>query len=359
MIKRKILSFALALFAFMAFSGVSAFAAEGDSVQRTFEKDPDRMAQLEQCAFDAPDEKYYSSEIVTIRKKLRVEPGEKFRVKVFMKNTGNMPWHSDESICGGGRTYLNTSREDDVRSIFYQPGAEGWVSESKVGMDQEKVMPGEIASFTFYTVAGDDEDILRQYMVQTFNGDQRNTDEELTIDVMVGDTGEDAESIRKKMMFASKSGSVRDVPVDGDFSLLIDLGKQSMHLKLDGYVVRSFPVNTGARATPTPVGTHTIMFKQEMRVGYKPPHYIMPLFMGLNTNGRGFHGYGLHALPSLGTPHGGVFWTEAVDHITSPNRHGVSHGCVRMLKEDIELLHEVLPVGAEVEVVSSSEYEGV
>ena len=83
-----------------------------------------------------------------------------------------------------------------------------------------------------------------------------------------------------------------------------------------------------------------IFLKNEVRVGHAAPHYIMPRFQMFT-----YQGAGLHALPSLSTD-GGVFWTEALDHIGQP----MSHGCVRMLPDDADFTFDFTEIGDEIEI---------
>ena len=78
-----------------------------------------------------------------------------------------------------------------------------------------------------------------------------------------------------------------------------------------------------------------------MRIGAKPPHYVMPKFMMFRQGG-----YGIHALPSLSRKGGDVFWTEARSHIGRP----VSHGCIRVLPEDANFVYDFAEVGTPVDV---------
>ena len=70
------------------------------------------------CGFEAPDKKTYDAQIIAVRRKLRVELNEIFRVKVFIKNTGNMPWFSNSSKCLGPKMSLGTDLDRDRESDF-------------------------------------------------------------------------------------------------------------------------------------------------------------------------------------------------------------------------------------------------
>lgn len=332
----KFLSVVLVLF-------VSLFAS---SV--AFAKDVEEADQ-EVCGFELLEEgeAAHDAEVVAVRRQLRVEVGDTFRVKVFLKNTGNMPWFSNESRCAGPRMYLGTDKERDRESVFYSPELEGiddtnWIGANRIGMDQLRIEPGEIASFTFWSQAPDKPDVIMEYFAPVLSGIQWIEDAEVSFEMLIGDTGEDPVDMRKRLSYAFESGSLMDINLDGEKSILVDLSEQVMYVKLDDDIVRSFRVSTGAYATPTPVGTTYISLKQELRVGNAAPHYIMPYFQMFRAGG-----YGLHSLPSLGND-GGVFWTEAVAHLGIP----VSHGCIRIANENAVWLFGFTEIGTPLTVQS-------
>lgn len=292
------------------------------------------------CGFEVPEEKTYGAQIISVRRQLRVESGETFRVKVFMKNTGSMPWFSNKSECLGPKMSLGTDRERDRDSYFYDENLKGWEGTNRIGMDQYRTDPGQIASFTFWAQAGKNADVYKEYLTPVLKDIQWIDDAQFSFDVMIGDTGETATDIRKKLSFAGASGSVSSIDLNAPKTLTVDLSEQNLYVYLGDVEVRKFRVSSGAAATPTPVGETNVFLKQWVRVGAKPPHYIMPRFMMFRAGG-----YGFHALPSLGGD-GGVFWTEARNHIGIP----VSHGCVRILPEDAEWLYEFTDIGTKVVV---------
>lgn len=302
-----------------------------------------RTPSQEVCGFTVPEEKIYDSKIITVRRKLRVQEGETFKVKVFVKNTGNMPWFASDSTCLGPKVNLGTDKTRDRTSVFYSNVEEegnNWISPSRVKMDQERTDPGEIASFTFYSLAGQEPDVYKEYMTPVAEDITWMDSGTFFFDVIVGSPDEPLTDLRKKITYANASGSVLDINLNGERSILVDLSDQMGYLTLDGVTIREFQVSTGASATPTPTGETSIMLKQEVRVGGKSPHYIMPNFIMFRAGG-----YGLHSLPSLGSD-GGIFWTEARSHIGIP----VSHGCVRMLPEDSDFAFEFLQLGDTVTV---------
>ncbi len=297
----------------------------------------------------------YTAQLITVRKQFRHDEDELFKIKVFLKNTGNAPWFSPDSRCPGAHVYLGTAREEDHESFFLNPeivesdvdgNVENFVnsavSKTRVRLDegQMRIEPGEIAAYTFWAYADDEPSVYREYFMPVIDNVRWMDEAEFKIDVYTGETNESATELRKKLFYAYNSSKVDDLKIDGVRSVEVDLSEQRMWLKLDDHVIREFVVSTGAAATPTPVGTFPIFLKNEVRVGHAPPHYIMPRFQMFT-----YQGAGLHALPSLATD-GGVFWSEALDHIGQP----MSHGCVRMLPDDADFTFEFTEIGDEIHI---------
>ena len=236
---------------------------------------------------------------------------------------------------------LGTTKSQDRVSDFYAEDLSGWAGDNRIRLDQSRVDPGEIASFTFEAKLNMTGQVYKEFFAPVIKGITWLDEDEFAIHTIVGKQYDNAQNIRKKMDYAINSGRVNDIDLGADKSLLVDLSEQIMYVKLGDSVVREFQVSTGAAKTPTPVGETKITLKQEVRVGHKPPHYIMPKFQMFR-----YGGYGLHSLPSLGRPHSGVFWTEAVSHIGIP----VSHGCIRLLPGDADWLYDYTEVGTTVKV---------
>jgi len=271
-----------------------------------------------------------------------VETGEKYRVKVFVRNTGDTPWFSGKSGCGGPIISLGTDRERNRKSQLYSPDIRkddnNWASASRIYMDQNRVNPGEIASFTAWAQAETKSDILKEYFSLVVDEKARMQDSEFSFEVVIGDPEVDFKSLRRKMLFSNKSGSVAAVNLDGERTIKVNLSEQKMYLTLEDDVVREFFISTGKASTPTPTGNYSIKLKQDVRVGGEKPHYIMDNFMWFKDGG-----YGIHALPKLRTD-GGRFWEEAKDHIGRP----VSHGCIRLLPDDAKFAFEFADLGTKV-----------
>jgi len=286
----------------------------------------------------------YKATLIDVRKKFKVETDEIFKIQVLLRNDSNVSWHSKNSEDGGSKIYLATDKSPNHASVLYDSKVDkknnGWFTNNRVKLDQKEVLPGEIGSFTFWAKAPNDPDLIKEYFTPVVDEYTWLTEASFSIEVMVGDTGESFSTIKKRIMFFPESGSAMTVNLNGEKEYLVDLSDQTMTFKLDGKIIREFKVSTGAAKTPTPVGNHKIMMKQEVRVGSKPPHYVMPKFMMFKSGG-----YALHALPSL-KHDGGVFWTEARSHIGRP----VSHGCIRMLPEDADLAYEITDIGTKVTV---------
>ncbi|MBI2634645.1 L,D-transpeptidase [Candidatus Peregrinibacteria bacterium] len=318
----------------------------------------------EMCGFDWPDEQKYDAKLVAVRKKLTVDPGEKFEIKVFLKNMGNMPWFSTDSACPGPRIFLGTDKERDHASFIYAESANGWAANNRIKVDQLRVEPGEIASFSFEGVAPKTDEAYKEYFTPMIKEIQWMDGASFAIETIVGEPAENAASLRKKFSYVQTSGPLSMLDLNGERSIYVDLSDQWLKLKIGDYVVREFPVSSGHPVThPTPPGNYTIDLKQEVRIGSKSPYYIMPNYMWFRTGG-----YGFHALPSLGSAQlrgkikslqaagkpvptslykDDVLWNEALDHIGRP----VSHGCVRLLPNDSDFMFNFADIGTKVTIV--------
>lgn len=320
------------------------------TVARLSEKVQEEVEQAQQpkvsCLYDVPEKPVYSANTVEVRKKLRVNTDEEFRVKVFVKNTGNTPWFSLNSKCTGPIVNLGTDFERDHNSALFSPeinkSDNNWVGANRVGLDQLRVEPGEVASFTFWAKASKDPDVYKEFMTPVVEGIMWIDGARVSFDTMIGDVGEDPSKINQKRLLAgNNSGSVMGIDLDAEKKILVDLSDQEMQVYLGDIVVREFKVSTGAAKTPTPVGNYIISLKQDVRIGGKAPHYVMPNFMMFRKDG-----YGIHALPSLSRRGGDLFWTEARSHIGIP----VSHGCIRTLPEDSDFVYGFTDIGTKVVV---------
>ncbi len=296
----------------------------------------------EDCGYEKPDNENYSAEFVSVRRPLRVDTNDEFKVKVFVKNTGNVPWFSKESSCSDAKMSLGTENKQDHASDLYSPEIDeennNWESEYRVGMDQLRVNPDEIASFTFWVKSGEKDDVIKEFFAPVLDGLEWLDEAKFSFEVIVGDPVENKTTLVKKLIYLGESGSVLDLDLNAERKLTIDLSDQKVALTLGDKLVREFRVSSGAPKTPTPTGKFAISEKNDVRVAGKAPHYIMPKFMMFKGEG-----YGFHALPSLKTD-GGKFWNEAKSHIGIP----VSHGCVRLLPEDADFLYDFSDLGTEV-----------
>lgn len=288
------------------------------------------------CAIDFPLDRIYDSELVSVRRKLKVAQGEEFEVKVFIKNTGNMPWFNGD-YCQGPWAYLGTERTRDRSSIFYAEGLAGWEGTNRIEMDQPRVNPGAVASFSFTAKAPMSDEVFKEYFALTMKDLLWVEGSTFDFDVIVGNPSDSASDLRKKIAYAGASGSVSAINLNAEKRVVIDRSDQTMKIYLGDMLVREFRVSTGAADTPTPIGEFSISLKQEVRVGSKPPHYIMPKFQWFKAGG-----YGIHALPQL--KGNNWFWEEALDHIGIP----VSHGCVRVLPADADWLFSFTDIGTKV-----------
>ncbi|MBP7216139.1 MAG: L,D-transpeptidase family protein [Candidatus Omnitrophica bacterium] len=121
------------------------------------------------------------------------------------------------------------------------------------------------------------------------------------------------------------------------FSIFVDKSQNSLLLKVDDEIVKSYIVSTG-KDNSTPVGTFKITNKLMNPTWFKagavvpadsPENILGTRWLGFNIPGYGIHG------------------------TTEPQSLGqqATQGCVRMLNAEVEELYTLVPVGTEVTIV--------
>ncbi|MGB3242457.1 MAG: L,D-transpeptidase family protein [Candidatus Omnitrophota bacterium] len=125
------------------------------------------------------------------------------------------------------------------------------------------------------------------------------------------------------------------------FSILVDKSKNTLFLKKDGELFKTYSVSTG-KDNSSPVGAFKIEEKLVKPVWYKVGAIVSPdskeyelgeRWMGLSVQGYGIHG-------------------------TSDERtigRQITQGCVRMRNNDVVELYDIVPSGTEVEIVDKVE----
>jgi hypothetical protein len=289
--------------------------------------------------FEEGETAIYSAEVAEVKMSEVIVGGEELRVEIYVKNTGNTFWFGMDSGCTD-KTIVNlgTAKPIDRASVFYNEGENtGWAGNNRVEMVENVVRPGDIATFAFTAVAPDMNSIYREYFNLVAENVAWLEGGEVAVDIRVGSVTEEDEA---ELTFLLDS-SADTAGLTGEYTIEIDLSDQKMFLKIGGTVVYTMPISSGAASTPTPTGTYSILSKQELRVGGKSPYYRMPYFQMFDSRG-----YGLHALPYLGSTGGGYFWEEALSHIGIP----VSHGCVRMLPDDAVTVYQFTEIGTQITI---------
>ncbi len=118
--------------------------------------------------------------------------------------------------------------------------------------------------------------------------------------------------------------------------IVVSIPDRELALIEDGRVLKLYPVAVGTRRTPSPTGRFKIINRVVSPAYYHegeviPPGRSNPLgnrWMGLNKKGYGIHGTNVPR--SIGK--------------------AASHGCIRMAKQDVEELFDIVRVGDVVEI---------
>lgn len=121
------------------------------------------------------------------------------------------------------------------------------------------------------------------------------------------------------------------------FSILIDKSQNSLILKSNDEIIKTYNVATGMNNS-TPLGTFKIVNKLFNPTWYKAGAVVPPgspeNILGTRWLGFDLSGYGIH----------GTSEPESIGKQTTA-------GCVRMLNPEVEEVYTLLPVGTEVTVV--------
>lgn len=172
-------------------------------------------------------------------------------------------------------------------------------------------------------------------------------DESIEYEIISGDSlGKIAKKFNTTVELIMKSNRLTDHVirtgkklkiVTGKFSIVVDKSQTILILKLNGKVLKTYPISTGLDNS-TPVGRFTIVTKLVDPVWYKagavvpsgsPNNILGTRWMGISEMGYGIHG------------------------TTEPGSIGrqITAGCVRMYNKDVEELYTIVPRGAEVIIV--------
>ncbi len=104
----------------------------------------------------------------------------------------------------------------------------------------------------------------------------------------------------------------------------INVGAKTLSVYRNGVIINEYPVATGKRETPTPLGVFTIINKQ-----LDPGGPYGTRWLGLSKRGYGIHG--TNAPESIGTD--------------------ASNGCIRMYNSDIEELFDITNTGTVIRIL--------
>jgi lipoprotein-anchoring transpeptidase ErfK/SrfK len=118
--------------------------------------------------------------------------------------------------------------------------------------------------------------------------------------------------------------------------IVISLADRKLVLFEGEHVLRVFDVAVGKRSTPSPTGKFAIINRVPNPTWYGPAGVVPPgknnplgsRWMGLSVKGYGIHG----------------------TNVPSSIGKAASHGCIRMRKQDLEELFEMVTVGTTVEL---------
>lgn len=298
---------------------------------------------LSHCNYEFPENPEYNAVLLEQYPEISLNHGQTGLITIHLRNDGNVRWFSDHSGCENKPLFfLGTQRRPDAPSeiglIDPVYNHLSWLNTyfNRVKMSETFVNPGQTATFHIIVKAPDYSTVVRQYFAPLIENVTWLEETTFSLDLISGNPGE---SILQKKNFVARSLDFASLP--DEKSLDVDLRGQKVHLLYGETIVNSFTVSSGKAATPTPQGNFQIHRIEDLRIAGAKPHYLMPNYLSLTKSGS----FGFHALPSLRNDNG-VFWTEALNHIGIP----VSHGCIRLLPDDSEILKTFVEIGTPVKI---------
>lgn len=199
---------------------------------------------------------------------------------------------------------------------------------------------------TPYSIATTSEEVLREYVSKGFNGkqlDQRyallrfQAEHNLLVNGIIGEDTEIALKEPEKNIL----DIIPDEKLEAEWFIVINKTKKILTVYKSGEIYKKYPVALGKSKTPTPDYKFTIINKAinprwgGMGGKYKPVaggalnNPLGKRWLGLST--EKYRGYGIHGN-------------------SSPFSIGeyVSHGCIRMINQDVEDLYKFIPINTEV-----------
>jgi len=281
------------------------------------------------CSFAIPEKPEYNAHFIANENRVEAEAGEDFSTKLYLKNTGTMPWFGDESGCKKQPLMrLGTALERDHKSSLFDKRY--WKQLNRIGMLEKRINPGEVATFIIAGKTPMVNDMFREFFQPVIEGVTWLESKEATanLDLYAGNLRGAAPENLNYFRF---SGQLSSANLDAEKVIEVDISDQMTYVKLGERVIAQYKSSTGTFKTPTPLGRFKVLNKQELRIGSAKPHYRMPYWSGFTKWGHGFH-----ALPYLANDNG-TFWNEALNHIGQR----VSHGCIRLLPADAKDLHDL------------------
>lgn len=311
---------------------------DGEAVQLAWAEPDEKIGRPSHCAWGL-EEGLEAAPAVTwlgVEAPERVEPGEVFSMHFNLINSGNVALFGTSNGCDEAPLNFGTVAPENHDSVFAWPElqASGWLSANRLKLPVDLWAPGEEIRLSVLARAPEEADVYSELFRPLLEG-QNWLGEPMLVKVQVGDASPERVDAMSYVRETATSGAA----LEGlRRNVEIDLSEQKMMAKFgDDIVAWTMPISSGGYGTRTPQGTYFVQTKADLHISGEPYYFRMP-------NWIGFHGdYGIHALPWLGTEDG-AYWQEAEASIGVP----VSHGCVRTLPEDSDLIYRFLDIGNKV-----------
>lgn len=284
----------------------------------------DKESEYEPVDLPKTLEPVYSYKIIGKSQSPRINFGEKTTLALKIRNTGNTTWNST----GGGNISLGPNRPEDRATPFFKEGSKGWIASTRIAMDKKTVSPGQIATFVFDVIAPQKSGVYREFFSPVVEGLKWVDQGDISWDIEVRNPANPGESL-----VTTVSGQ----PVK---FIKVSLSNQRLYAYENGAPKYTYITSTGLAGMDTPKGEFKIYNKYS--TAYSAPYDLyMDNWMAFTPSGS----HGIHSLPYWLLRGGGKLY-EGEEHLGTP----VSHGCIRVGKEESKILYDWAEIGTPVYV---------
>ena len=131
------------------------------------------------------------------------------------------------------------------------------------------------------------------------------------------------------------------------FSISVNISKNELFLNYDGKLFKRYKIASGAHESPSPTGNFEIKEKIKDPTWYPVGKGVIPPNSAENILGARW----------MGLWQAGEKTSYGIHEAINPDDIGkyVSNGCIRLIKEDLEELYDIVTIGTKVTIIKSNQ----